>query len=956
MKQKLLHVLFGCMLFFIAINANSQGGTLPLNSSVNGTLTSANGTDVYSITTTADGLIRLTFHTVSPADLYVTLYDKDGTTAVSPSIESYNNSTNGVNIDGLAKGTYYAKITAYNSNTYGSYTLADSFYTEPVANDAEPNGTSATALTLPLNGNAAGHVGFYYNNQRDTADWYKVTTTANGLLRLTLSTLRTNSIYANNALDLEFYLYDHDGTTVLGSTEVFSGNNPTTGYITVDGLAPGSYYIKIQPYSSSEFASYKLSDSLYTEPVANDAEPNGTPATAVTLARNSSTTGQLGFYYNQVRDSLDWYKVTTNANGLLRIAVSTLRTSGPYANNALDMLFYLYDHDGTTLLTSAEAFNGNNPATAYITYDGLAAGTYYIKIQPYSANEFGSYTLTDSLYTPSVANDNEPDNTPATAITLPQNGTLTGQVGYYYNHVRDTTDWYKVTTTQDGLLRLTLTTSRTNRTYSNNGLDMLMYLYDIDGTTLLGSKEVYSGGNPTTDSLSVDRLAAGTYYVKLIPYSSNEFANYTLSDNLLTYNPNDKEPNDYASEARTIPANETTTGHIGFYFNGGVKEDYTDWFKINYTGTGNLKIFFDLLPHLSDGGIGDVFFQVYKDTAASPIFNQEFYGSNDYFNIINLSSLTEGYYYIKILPYSSNPSYFTAYSILDSFTQVDKAKIQLVSVDSAADCSGTNSITVSCSKSHSPYSVTLYRFDSVYAKQNINKAKISFTFSNLPTGQYYAKVYGDGATGNAFGKTPVDTLIPVPTGLTTTNITQTSATFNWNKLSCVNYYTIEYMKAGAAKWTSVEVSDTVTSYTVTGLKKGTDYVWRMNSVDSSDGLMAGSAYTPNVDFATPSTQSFIAGADMFNTNKNDLISGASIYPNPASSQLHIRLGNTDAKTAGKVLLALKDVSGKIVWSAENANAAETMNVDVSRLPGGIYMLQIIKQDGTVSVHKIIIAK
>ncbi len=59
------------------IKCKYPGGLLPLNGSVTGVL-GVSTVDVWDVTTNADGLLRLTFKTVSPADLDVTLYDNDG--------------------------------------------------------------------------------------------------------------------------------------------------------------------------------------------------------------------------------------------------------------------------------------------------------------------------------------------------------------------------------------------------------------------------------------------------------------------------------------------------------------------------------------------------------------------------------------------------------------------------------------------------------------------------------------------------------------------------------------------------------------------------------------------------------------------------------------------------------------------------------------------------------------
>jgi hypothetical protein len=53
----------------------------------------------------------------------------------------------------------------------------------------------------------------------------------------------------------------------------------------------------------------------------------------------------------------------------------------------------LYDNNGTTLLKSSysnAAFDQNT--------DGLAAGTYYVRINSFYTTDFAPYTLKDSLF------------------------------------------------------------------------------------------------------------------------------------------------------------------------------------------------------------------------------------------------------------------------------------------------------------------------------------------------------------------------------------------------------------------------------------------------------------------------------------------------------------------------------------------------------------------------------
>ncbi|HMH21169.1 MAG TPA: T9SS type A sorting domain-containing protein [Puia sp.] len=545
-------------------------------------------TDWYKVTINGDGLLQVNLSvsrgsaisttTTNPLDVNITLYDHDAVTQLG-SVEVFNGygpATNFIRTDGLAAGTYYIKIQPFSTAQFANYTINSTFTPAILTTDPEPDGAAATAINLPLNTSTTGHLGYYYNHQRDSADWYKVTTTGDGLLRVYLSTVRGGTL-STNTLDVNVTLYDNNATTQLGSVEVFNGNGPATSLITTDGLAPGTYYIKVQPFSTAQFANYTITDSLFTPKLAADAEPNGNKATAINLPVNTSATGHLGYYYNNRRDTADWYKVTTTADGLLRVYLTTARGS-VYSNNTLDVSIWLYDNDGTTQLGSVEVFNGNGPATSLTTTDGLAPGTYYIKVQPFSTAQFATYTITDSLFTPALAPDTEPNGSAATAQNLPPNTKTTGHVGYYYNHVRDSADWYKVTTTGPGLFKAFLTTAR-GSVYSNNTLDVNLWLFAANGATQLGSREVFNGNGPATDSISLNNLAAGTYYLKVQPFSTAQFADYTLTDS------------SYAPAAKLLVTSTVTnatcnglTGSVSFTVSGGTAP-YTYYLTNSTSGT-----------------------------------------------------------------------------------------------------------------------------------------------------------------------------------------------------------------------------------------------------------------------------------------------------------------------------------------------------------------------------------
>ena len=615
---------------------NNTAGTadvLLLNGSNTGAIDVSGDEDWWSVTTTGDGKLDVTITISNGLNMYCQIYDHNGTTVF---VQAYTAGTTTISQDGLAAGTYYLRVYPFYAGQLPAYTISNTLTVPVQANDTEPNGSFGQAKVLPLNGSRAGHIGYFYDNVDDSTDWYKVATTSDGRLEWTITSVNGKNVYAQ--------LYDVNGTTFLTGSY-------TTGTATYsrDGLPVGTYYIRIANFYFSEFSPYTISNTLIPASVANDPEPNGLFSQAVNINVGDSAYGHIGYANFNGDDTTDWYKVTTTQDGRIDFTMTSI--------NGQNVYLQLYDNNGTTFLAGSYT-----TGTATYSKDGLAAGTYYLRVATFYLSEFAPYKVKINLVQPAQANDAEPNDTRAQAIVLPLNGSRTGHTNYYFNLLRDTQDWYRLTTTADGLISFTIT--------SHNGQNVYAELYDNDATTYL------TGGYTTgTTTYSYDGLQAGTYYIKVRTFYTSEWAPYTLSNTLTTYaNANDGgASNDYFSKARTLSANTATTGHVNFYYNGA--KDAVDYWKINYTGTGNLTLLFNQENRIKYGSADPTWFQVYKDTAASPISSSYYYATS---GSINLTALTQGYYYIKVFTYyNSTGSSFSAYSITPTFTQTTKARIAI---------------------------------------------------------------------------------------------------------------------------------------------------------------------------------------------------------------------------------------------------------------------------------------
>ena len=480
--------------------------------------------------------------------------------------------------------------------------------------ESEPNNTWNTADVITLGATGTGTAGL--TNEQD---WWRVTSALDG--KLTVNYTSTNALY------VICQVYD-----TLGVLQFASNSTANSNVINVDGLTAGTYYIKFVAYFGNETPTYSFVATFITPVQVIDAEPNGTRNLAKTLPLNGSKTGHTGYYFNNLDDTLDWWKVTTNLDGKLEWTITS--------HNGNNVWAQLYDNNGLIL------FGGNyTTSTATYAVDGLSAGTYYILVRTYFNSEFAPYTLSNNLVLPPVANDVEPNGTYQQALSFNFNDTVKGHVGYYYNLVDDTLDWYKVTTTLDGKLNFNM--------QSLNSQNVFLNLYDGNGSLLLG-------GGYTTSSATyeVDGLAAGTYYFSVRTFYNIEFAPYKFSVKLITPSQTiDAEPNGTVAQAKNMNPNDSISGHVGYYYNN--LRDTFDYRKIVLTQYGNLSWTArstngqNLYAQLFDNNGTTYLAGNYTTSAAT-------YGRND---------LAPGTYYLRINCFYQN-SEFIPYSVKTVFTPV----------------------------------------------------------------------------------------------------------------------------------------------------------------------------------------------------------------------------------------------------------------------------------------------
>jgi hypothetical protein len=129
-------------------------------------------------------------------------------------------------------------------------------------------------------------------------------------------------------------------------------------------------------------------------------------------------------------------------------------------------------------------------------------------------------------------------------------------------------------------------------------------------------------------------------------------------------------------------------------------------------------------------------------------------------------------------------------------------------------------------------------FPVVLASATVNDGSEVVSVPNSPGGTNRIKVE---AVGNIFfdisnSNFTIGTAAPScgdASGLTATNVTQTSATVSWSAVSGANSYDVDYKDVSSSTWSSAATGTAATSVNLNGLTASTAYDWRVRATCSS---------------------------------------------------------------------------------------------------------------------------
>lgn len=371
-------------------------------------------------------------------------------------------------INDCAPGTYYIQLD--HGSGEGGYTFSTQFAPASAIqpNDQEPNDAWQQAQLVKRGNTATGHLGYFYYEDTDKIDWFKIEVPRNGAISLTAT--------PQEGLAMRYI----DVFTVVGGetherTYTWIGGAPTT--LTINDCAPGTYYVKVD-HGSGE-GTYTLKYDFVQNTYASDAESNDTWQQAVSLEKDVTVAGHLGYLYWEDTDKIDWYKVTIPVSGTAQFKVKPLE--------GLAMRYIeLFDAN-----QSSKSYIWIGNAETELKIENLAAGTYYIKVD-HGGGE-GAYLL---VYGSTLGTVTPQEPLPDEEVDPTPGGVVTDEFTVWYiKNVGGGTVTYKLSEKPQVRLlgeELTVTSSRGVATFKT---------FDVWKFTLNGS---------TTDPVGIEETVAPT--------------------------------------------------------------------------------------------------------------------------------------------------------------------------------------------------------------------------------------------------------------------------------------------------------------------------------------------------------------------------------------------------------------------------------------------------------------
>ncbi|MCH8510761.1 MAG: FecR family protein [Kiritimatiellae bacterium] len=270
-----------------------------------------------------------------------------------------NTSSNEVTRTGLAPGDYFVRLNR--SSGDGPYVIEARLDAQPTDSDPEPNDNFEQAKPIPHGAKSSGLLGYGNGVTHDRVDWHAIQLEAPG-------DLLVNVEGEDRLTNFTLYLHDVDGRRELGRD---TGGMKNSRSVARAGLAPGTYFASV--WHSSGHGAYQIHPKFTPSAHAEvwELPPNDTLETARNIPFNEKTTGLLGYGNVERSDLVDWFSITLETPGDLRVEIHAEDSLGNF-------VVYLYEMEGKRELARDI---GGPKNSRVVSRAGLAAGTYHLQVR-----------------------------------------------------------------------------------------------------------------------------------------------------------------------------------------------------------------------------------------------------------------------------------------------------------------------------------------------------------------------------------------------------------------------------------------------------------------------------------------------------------------------------------------------------------------------------------------------
>jgi hypothetical protein len=131
--------------------------------------------------------------------------------------------------------------------------------------------------------------------------------------------------------------------------------------------------------------------------------------------------------------------------------------------------------------------------------------------------------------------------------------------------------------------------------------------------------------------------------------------------------------------------------------------------------------------------------------------------------------------------------------------------------------------------------------------------------------------------------------------------------------------------------------------------------WRLETVDLSAFLGQGDIIAKFSALSAYGNNGYIDDINItqnVGVGENSVTETISVYPIPSTGNVNVKLSQLNAST---FTLTITDIAGKTISSTENVNNNGTLNVDLSGLQNGSYLINI-ETPGQKIIKKVILDK